>query len=208
MTICEPYELRIHLRVDRSITSRVVLADLKDETESVWRPYGVRIEWTDVRADETATQGLSLEAIVEPRFAGEPSEPMWTPVLGRAFVNLDAPDRRPIRVSFEATETVLGLRTPSRASIARIVHPRVLARALGRVLAHEIGHVLLGAPNHDEAGLMRVGFRPDELAAPDRAPFRLTCIGVGRLRTRIRMLTGIEQEPTDQETCLPGRAVR
>jgi len=208
MTICEPYELRIHLRVDRSITSRVVLADLKDETESVWRPYGVRIEWTDVRADETATQGLSLEAIVEPRFAGEPSEPMWTPVLGRAFVNLDAPDRRPIRVSFEATETVLGLRTTSRASIARIVHPRVLARALGRVLAHEIGHVLLGAPNHDEAGLMRVGFRPDELAAPDRAPFRLTCIGVGRLRTRIRMLTGIEQEPTDQETCLPGRAVR
>jgi hypothetical protein len=208
MTICEPFELRIHLQVDRSITSRVVLTDLKDETESLWRPYGVRLEWTDVRADETATQGLSLEAILEPRIGQEPNEPVWTPVLGRAFVNLVATSRRPIRVSFDATEGVLALRTTSRASLVRIVNDHELARALGRVLAHEIGHVLLGAPNHDEAGLMRVGFRPDELAAPDRAPFRLTCIGVGRLRTRVRMLTGIEQEPTDQETCLPGRIVR
>jgi len=30
-------------------------------------------------------------------------------VLGRAFVNLTAPDMRPIRVSFEATEKVLAL---------------------------------------------------------------------------------------------------
>src|SRR6266545_3999930 len=72
---CEPFELRIHLQVDRSIRSRVVLADLKEETESVWRPYGVQIEWTDVRADETATQGLSLEAILEPRIGEEPNEP-------------------------------------------------------------------------------------------------------------------------------------
>ena len=111
-------------------------------------------------------------------------------------------------MSFDATERVLALRTTSQASLVRIGHDHELARALGRVLAHEIAHVLLGAPNHDEAGLMRVSFRPDELAAPDRAPFRLTCLGVGRLRSRIRMLTGIEQESTDQETCLPGRTVR
>jgi hypothetical protein len=208
MTICEPFELRIHLQVDRSIASRVVLADLKDETESVWRPYGVRLEWTDVRAGETAPQGLSLEAILERRIREEPNDPIWTPVLGRAFVNLTAPDRRPIRVSFEATEKVLALRTTNRVSFDGIVHDREMGRALGRVLAHEIGHVLLGAPNHDEAGLMRVSFRPDELAAPDRAPFRLTCIGIGRLRARIRTLTGIEREPTDRETCLSGRTVR
>jgi hypothetical protein len=205
---CEPFELRIHLQVDRSIASRAVLADLKDETERVWRRYGVRLEWTDGRADDTATPGLSLEAILERRIGEGPNEPIWMPVLGRAVVNLEAPARRPIRVSFEATERVLGLRMSSRASIARIVHDHELARALGRVLAHEIGHVLLGAPNHDEAGLMRVSFSPDELAAPDQAPFRLTCIGIGRLRGRIRMLTGIEHEPTDPETCLTGRTVR
>ena len=82
------------------------------------------------------------------------------------------------------------------------------ARALGRVLAHEIGHVLLSAPYHDEAGLMRAVFRPDELAGPDRAPFRLTCGGIGRLRSRVRMLTGIEHEPIDPKTCIPGHAVR
>jgi hypothetical protein len=207
-TICEPFEVRIHLRVDRSITSAVVLADLEDETAIVWRPYGVHLEWTDVRADESATQGLSLEAILERRIGEEPNDPIWIPILGRAYVNLDAPARRPVRVSFEATEKLLGLRKASGASVTGLAHDRELARALGRVLAHEIGHVLLAAPNHDERGLMRVNFGPDELAAPDRAPFRLTCLGVGRLRSRIRMLTGVEREPIDQEACLPGRTVR
>jgi hypothetical protein len=88
-----------------------------------------------------------------------------------------------------------------------VVTDRELARALGRVLAHEIGHVLLGARNHDQTGLMRVSFLPDELAAADRAPFRLTCLDVGRLRSRIGILTGIEQQPADRETCRSGRIV-
>lgn len=204
-TTCAPLELRIHLQVDRSI-NRLDLADLKDETASLWMPYGVRLEWVDVPADETATRSLSLEAILERRI-GERNEPTWTPVLGKAFVNLEAPTSRPILVSFEGTQKLLALRATSRASMAGLVTDRELARALGRVLAHEIGHVLLGARNHDDTGLMRVSFRPDELAAPDRAPFRLTCIDIGRLRSRMCTLTGIEQEPADRETCSSGRVV-
>jgi hypothetical protein len=194
MRICEPFELRIQLRVDPSITSRVVLADLKDETENLWRPYGVQIEWTDAGAPDAAAHGLSLGAILARRV--EKTElPNGATVLGRAVVGLDGPSRRPIRVSFEATETLLALRTN-----VQIVHDHELARALGRVLAHEIGHLLLSVPYHDETGLMRAVFRADELASPNRAPFRLTSKGVGRLRSRIRVLTGIEHEPIDRET--------
>jgi hypothetical protein len=194
MRISEPFDLRIQLRVDPSITSRVVLAELKDETENLWRPYGVQIEWTDAGAADAAAHGFSLEAILARRIE-RPDLPNGAAVLGRAVVGLAEPSTGPIRVSFEATETLLARRTT-----VGMVQDHELARALGRVLAHEIGHLLLRVPYHDETGLMRAVYRADELAAPNRAPFRLTCKGVDRLRSRIRVLNGIEHEPIDRET--------
>jgi hypothetical protein len=119
----------------------------------------------------------------------EQSGPPNGTVLGSALVELDGLGTRSIRVSFDATEKVLASWPAGQISTGRIVHGRVLARALGRVLAHEIGHVLLAVPAHDKTGLMRAAFRPDELAKPDGAPFRLTWNDVGRLRSRIRVLT-------------------
>jgi hypothetical protein len=204
---CEPFVVNVHLQVDRSIRSRVIPAELKNETEALWRPYGVHLEWIDAPAPGAAPSGLSLEVILERQIIDEPGLPKWTTVLGLATIKRNAPSARPIRVSLDATESVLALRTVSRTSTGRIVNDYDLGRALGRVLAHEIGHSLLRAPYHDDVGLMRAGFRPDELAALDRAPFRLTCIGVGRLRGRIAVLTGTEHEPIDPETCPHGRAV-
>ena len=205
---CEPFVVNVHLQVDRSIRSRVIPADLKNETEALWRPYGVHLEWTDSPAPGAAPSGLSLEVILERRIIDDPRVPKWATVLGVASVQRNAPSARPIRVSLDATESVLGLRRVSRSSAGWIVPDHDLGRALGRVLAHEIGHLLLGAPYHDEVGLMRAIYRPDELGDADRAPFRLTCIGVGRLRGRIGVLTGTKPEPVEPEACLPGRAVR
>jgi hypothetical protein len=205
---CEPFVVNVHLQVDRSIRSRVIPADLKNETEVLWRPYGVHLEWTDSPVPGAAPSGISLEAILERRIIDEPGLPKWAPVLGLASVKRNGPSARPIRVSLDATESVLALRKVSRTSAGWIVDDHDLGRALGRVLAHEIGHLLLGAPYHDEVGLMRAVFRPDELGEPNRAPFRLTCSGVARLRGRIGLLTGTEHELIDPETCLHGRTVR
>ena len=204
---CQPFVVDVHLQVDRSIRSRVIPADLKNETEVLWRPYGVHLEWTDSPDRGAAPSGLSLEAILERRIIDEPGLPKWATVLGLASLKRNAPSARPIRVSLDATESVLALRTISRTSTGRIVFDHDLGRALGRVLAHEIGHLLLGAPYHDDVGLMRKVFRPDELAALDRVPFRLTCVDVARLRGRIGLLTGTDPELIDPETCLRGRAV-
>ena len=224
----QTFEVSVHLQVARSITSRLIKADFKDETAAIWRPYGVQLEWIDVPDSEAAANGLSLEAIVERRIEG-PELPDQATVLGQVFLQLDAPTRHPIRVSFDATESLLVLRTSRRASTAPIVPNREMARALGRVLAHEIGHVLLGPPYHDETGLMRAVFRSDDLADPDRAPFRLTCAGVGRLRGRLRSMIGdprfapgrnwtgtehlegsdgIERERFDRAPCIPDHRVR
>jgi hypothetical protein len=195
----ENFEVVVRLRVDPSITSRVIPDIIKDETARLWRPYGVQIRWADAQSAAPATNGFSLKAIVEPRIDAMPLPNWGASVLGRAAVNLDAPSRRPILVSLDATERVLTTGTGVRASLIRFARETVLARALGRVLAHEMGHVLLGAPYHDDAGLMRAVFRPDELADPDSSPFRLTCTGFGRLRSRFHVLTGTAQ-PRQQWT--------
>lgn len=184
-----PLRVGIHLRVDQSIVSRRLTGRLKDETEAIWGQYGIQLEWTDAGASEPAVDSVSLDATVERRFEA-PERKAWATVLGDALVRPDAPSWQPIRVSFEATESVLRKLRPSGGGLVR---DHELARALGRVLAHEIGHVLLAAPYHDRAGLMRAAFRADQLAEPNRAPFRLTCGSVGRLRSRLRVLTGEPQ---------------
>jgi hypothetical protein len=193
----EPFEMDVRLRVDPSITSRRVTGRMKQEAEAIWQPYGVRLEWKDAGSSEPASNGVGVEASLEREFERR-RWVEWPAVLGRTVVRPDPPNGGPIRVSFDATESVLALRTNVRSTMKGIVLDHELATALGRVLAHEIGQVLLGAPYHDQAGLMRARFRPEELAEPARTPFRLTCIGVGRLRGRLRVLTGHAQLMPEQ----------
>ena len=222
----QPFDVNVRLQIENSLTSKFMKGVLQDEAARIWRPYGVRLDWLEVEAAEIPDR-FSMDAIVEPRIDGL-KQPDHGVVLGLATVKLDAPSIRPIRLSLEATERVLTLRRNSGALAMKMMHDRVLARALGRVLAHEIGHVLLGAPYHDDAGLMRATYVPDELADPDRAPFRLTCTGVSRLRSRVRKLTelrfvgrqlwtgpeqvegsfGIERDASDRVACIPGRMAR
>ena len=56
---------------------------------------------------------------------------------------------------------------------------RFLSRALGRVIAHEIGHYLLG-PRHS-SGLMRRAFSAADLVDRSSARFRLSALDVQRL---------------------------
>ena len=187
--VSEPFEVIIRLRVDPSLTFRRITDDLKTETEAIWERYGIRLEWTGADVSESPTNSVSLDATVQRHF-GRLQRMEGPAVLGLAFVTPDALTWQPIRVSFDATERALALRPQRIASLTGIVLDRDLARALGRVLAHEIGHVLLGPPYHEPEGLMRAAFRADELAEPDRTPFRLTCRGVERVRRRLRALTG------------------
>lgn len=178
----------VRLNLDRSVASRIRKDILEDEIAGIWSPYGVELDWTDAAASATAAGGLSLEAIVERRIAAPELPDRF--LLGRTAVAWDRALTEPIRASFEATESVLALRTLRLGSSVEHVHDRDVARALGRVLAHEIGHVLLGAPYHDRIGLMRAAFNPDELAELGRARFRLPCNEIARLRFRLRLLTG------------------
>lgn len=175
--------LVVRLSFDSSVPSRRITARLKDEAEAIWRPYGIEFDWTTAEAPTRAEGSVALDARIERQF--DRDRRLASPkVLGLVEMNPDTPSRQPIYVSFEAIESVLAQRTTR--SLAGIVLDRDLARALGRVLAHEIGHVLIGA-DHDRAGLMRAAFSAEELAKPDSRPFRLTCSSTDRLRRRLAM---------------------
>jgi hypothetical protein len=182
------FEVGVHLLVDRSIATAVDTRILEVETADLWRPYGVDLRWDETSAVRARAAQSDLEVIVAPRLPGITS-PGGAAVLGQATVTLEGLSRRPIFLSFSATQRVLALQTNRRAAILQSEQDVELARALGRVLAHEIGHVLLAFPTHDTVGLMRPVFQPNELAESDRVPFRLTCGAVGRLRSRIRVMT-------------------
>ena len=186
---CEPFQIRVRLRIDHSIAAGPIAARLKDEADAIWRPYGIRLEWVDADSSEPAASGVSLDVTVERRFAG--ADGLEGPAIaGRTYVLPVGANWRPIRVSFDAIENVIAGRTGAPASGAAVVRNLELGRALGRVLAHEIGHVLIDVPGHDRTGLMRPMFYAEQLADADRSAFRLACGAVDRLRHRLGVLNG------------------
>jgi hypothetical protein len=61
----------------------------------------------------------------------------------------------------------------------------IIARALGRALAHEIGHFLLRSPHHASSGLMQARQKGSVLGSPDERPFVLTSVDQARLRVAL-----------------------
>jgi len=58
----------------------------------------------------------------------------------------------------------------------------IVARALGRALAHEVGHYLLRSPHHATAGLMRARHKASALGDPSDRGFALSDSERARLR--------------------------
>src|SRR5262249_6045689 len=61
----------------------------------------------------------------------------------------------------------------------------IIARALGRALAHEIGHYLLRSPHHASSGLMRARHKGSTLGNPNDREFVLTKTDRDRLRVAL-----------------------
>jgi hypothetical protein len=184
--------VNINLALDHSITSKAMATIAKREATAIWKPYGVDLVW----ADAGTQAALSLEVIVEPRPLR--IDPGGTQaVLGHTIIFSSEAVPSPIRVSLTAIESLLERQHSANPLLQEIV----LATALGRVMAHEVGHVLLGVPGfHDPQGLMRTTFVPDDLARMERSQFGLTDRSIARLRARIASLS---QAPPSESCARP-----
>jgi hypothetical protein len=62
----------------------------------------------------------------------------------------------------------------------------LLARAMGRALAHELGHYLLASKQHTQRGLMKAVLTAVELFMPDERPFRIDPVQRRAVVARLR----------------------
>ena len=181
-------DVHVDIAFEPSIKSDLTKRVAKDEAAGIWRPYGVNLRWNRNQADEPAA-AVCLDVIVErSRLQGSA-----LPVLARTTIASDDLVRGPIRVSFDTVDQLLNQRTTEFPG----PHEFMVGAALGRVLAHELGHVLLGSPGyHDRDGLMRASFAVDDLVRPERSRFQLSGFSIARLRRRIVALSGEDAPPT------------
>lgn len=145
---------------DYTIGAAADLADARVEAARIFRSAGIAIQWVACRVP-TNPDG---EACTEPLAAGRD-------------LMLRLIDRTPADGSTAARAVALGesildrgqrggvLMTIDLFPIRRIAagSGTPLATLTGRAIAHEIGHLLLGTPDHSALGLMRPFWSRDEL---------------------------------------------
>ena len=136
-------------------------AAFRREATRVWTREGVRFCW----ADETPCASASVlyvrvvNEVPVTREAGRPA-------LGWVgFSDRTGPGPL-ILLSLRWARELLGRAERGTRAMAELpgMVARLLPQALGRALAHELGHVLLARRDHAPSGLMQAAFRPEDLA--------------------------------------------
>jgi hypothetical protein len=158
--------------------SRLTASIMREEAERIWICEGVQLRWHLSQADVPADAPfIRLELVDE--YAAVVADRSPT-ALG---------DFRPgvgtIRVSLRGAEetTTLGL-SGFRRPLQPFEHPQALGYVLGRAVAHEIGHSLLGGA-HTKTGLMQAAFTPGQMVDRLSGQFRLTPVESARLFHRL-----------------------
>ena len=150
---------------------------MKRETEEIFKPAGVHIDWrarTDIGRE-------SYENLVMVHFKGRC-------ILEPAPMLYD--ERGPYAFAYNSDGDVLPFSEVECEPVAASVHSAMdgddfarpdylLGRALGRVLAHELVHILTKSATHGREGVTQATFSSRELIG---APLRLTRTDVERLR--------------------------
>jgi hypothetical protein len=142
-----PLTLQIRLTVASDLPP-IARESLTREAKAIWRHEGVHINWLSPVAPAPES-GLVLRVLVIRLLGAVVEDGSWP--VGRLLPDQSG-DRLAI-VSITAAEQVLASARreaePPRIGVHR------LGLVLGRAVAHEIGHYLLGPRSHTRYGLMR-----------------------------------------------------
>ncbi len=171
------------------------------EADAIWRVYGVTIVWlqtADAREIATCDVRLTLGFAPAADAGARPVDPPRHRVPGLGAIWFDESGLPARALTIDAAmiaatirETRLNGRPLDRWPPGLVA--AIIGRALGRVLAHELGHYLLSSPAHAPSGLMRSAFDSRRLAGWDRRPFMLSPDALPRLRARLARLDLLDQ---------------
>ena len=145
---------------DYANVSSLELAAARAEADHIFRSAGIAVEWTDCRVPGRADGAACTEPLV----------------AGRHLM-LRLADRTPTSIADADRVMALGESMVDREERAGVLmtvdlfRVRIIAERastgtpvlLGRAIAHEIGHLLLGSADHSRLGLMRAFWSHEEL---------------------------------------------
>jgi len=185
-----------HAQVPLSIGVPVVGAPLSadatrsmcEETDAIWRDAGVVIVW---RASGAAPD---LRVVFDDR----PPEPRDGRSMALGWLVFDGDDvpAPTIHLSYTNTRRLLD-QAYATDRLIDVTRPwqrdALIARALGRALAHELGHYLLGSKQHTEKGLMRGNRLAVEMFLPGRSPFAIDRSLRDRAASRVARLVAARE---------------
>lgn len=163
----------------RTEIAEIAIQHVRDEVEQIFSPVGICFDWSRVGRD--ALVRVVLEARPQNKVIAGCSR-------GRH-------DHR-LAVALPAQQMlVLWTEQAARAAAGNWDSPRppklpdeVLGRALGRILAHELGHVFLRHRKHRSTGLMKPSFKHRDLSSRSRQGLRLSAEEMDHMRKGIRVL--------------------
>jgi hypothetical protein len=195
--------LTVHLSIDQSgglsaLQQQVVV----DEVRKIWSD--ARVAVTSGRYSETSPQGaegaengaqaeatISLRILLIPPPVKDGAERILAWVTpggaGRSapllFISLPA-----------VTETVLGTEAYDMPvkRLTRGLQDRLIAQAIGRVAAHELGHYLFQHAGHHDRGLMRPRYVAVELVGDWLDPFKIPNAQLLAVRQEIAALARLQ----------------
>jgi hypothetical protein len=153
---------------------------IQDEVEGVLRPIGWSIDWDTISG---ATGQMSISLAVA-RFKGEckigggVSEPAESMALGATHVSGE--DVLPFTVI--DCDAIRNFLSPLLIPLDPRKQEFTFGRAVGRVLAHELYHVITKSKGHGRKGLGRAGLTREELTQPY---LQFSSDDVLKLRTRL-----------------------
>jgi len=161
--------------VERAGTSSQLLVDAEQNAARVFRQAGVEVEWvncgqTKPERNCESLSGADLIVHLVPR-----SRTLSADFFGVAFVDHDAGTYADVFL-----DSIQQLREQDRGI--------ALAAILGSVLAHEIGHLLLGPNAHAREGIMQPHWETEQLRSMARGQMRFTREQAGRIQARALVL--------------------
>lgn len=159
-----------------AIESRVAPTVLS-EIQIIWKVLGAEVRAVN-RSDDNCTRIIAVKADHEalPQDLSREDALAWVP-----FAAGNARQLMFLRVS-RARLFVAGILTGPQPDAFREL---MLGRLLGRMVAHELGHVLLNSQTHADSGLMRAHYRANDVLRLNVSAYTLNPAERTRLFTNL-----------------------
>jgi hypothetical protein len=172
--------VRIDLVFDGTPMPRRLKTSALAEATSIWAAYGVDLR--ESRPNEAVRDGaIRLSVAVVDSVVRQKSIDMLGSIEFRGTV--PEPSIALYPAAIEELVSNAARLGGTDAEFAASFHDVTLGRAMGRALAHEIGHYLLRSRDHSGKGLMRAIWLGPVVVGWSRRPFALSADEVKRLST-------------------------